>query len=222
MLYQKVRYDVFRDFAPVGLMARFPLIVAAHPGSGIRTIQQFVAAARKPDAKLNYASAGVGTPHHLAMELMVHSTGIKVPHVPYRGDAPALQDVAGGQVPVAVLAPVASLPFIQAGKLLPLAVTSDRRLPQLPDVPTFKELGYATSAVYAWQGLVVPKATPAAVVAYLSNQVQQALRAPAVQQKLSDLAMEPIPSGPADMEAHIRSEKALWEPLIKARGIRAD
>lgn len=222
LLYSKVGYDVERDFTPVGLIARFPLIIAAHPGSGFRSIQQLVAEAKKPDANVNYASAGVGTPHHLAVEMLIHSTGAKLTHVPYRGDAPALQDVAGGQVPVAALAPVSSLPYVKTGRLLPLAVTSDKRLPQLPDVPTLKELGYVSSGVYAWQGLVAPKGTSADVVDALSVQIQETLKVPVVQQKLAELAMEPIPSSAADMEAHIRSEKALWEPLIKARGIKAD
>lgn len=221
-LYQKVRYDVQRDFAPVGLMARFPLIIAAHPGSGFRSIQQLVAEAAKPDANVTYGSAGVGTPHHLAMEMMIHSTGVKLTHVPYRGDAPALQDVAGGQVPVAALAPAASLPYLKTGRLRALAVTGEQRLPQLPDVPTLKELGYASAGVYAWQGLVAPKATPSAVLAALSRQIQQALSVETVRQKLTDLAMEPIPGDPAEMESLIRSEKALWEPLIKARGIKAE
>lgn len=221
-LYQKIRYDALKDFTPIGLMARFPVIVATHPASGIQTMQQLVADSKKPDAKVSFGSAGVGTPHHLAMELVGATTGGTMTHVPYKGDAPALQDLVGGQISVAVLAPSLSLPYFRSGKLRPLAVSSDNRLPQLPDVPTLKELGFASTGVYAWQGLVAPKGTPPATIEYLSGQVQQALNLPAVRQKLADLGMEPIPSEAALMDRHVRAEKAIWEPLIKSRGIRAD
>lgn len=221
-LYQKIRYDALRDFAPVALMARFPVIVATHPNSGISSMQQLVAEAKKANGHVNYGSAGVGTPHHLAMELVGATSGAAMTHVPYKGDAPALQDLAGGLIAAAVLAPSLSLPYFRAGKLRPLAVSSDTRLPQLPNVPTLKELGLATAGVYAWQGLVVPKATAAADVAFLSAQIQRALAVPAVRQKLEDLGMEAIPSNATLMERHVRDEKAFWEPLIKARNIRAD
>ena len=221
-LYQKIRYDALKDFTPIALMARFPLIVATHPNSGIQTIQQLVADAKKPGATLSYGSAGVGTPHHMTMELVSATTSAGMTHVPYKGDAPALQDLVGGQIPVAVLAPSLSLPYFRSGKLRPLAVSADVRLPQLPDVPTLKELGLASNAVYAWQGLVAPKNPPPATVTYLSTQLQQALALPAVRQKLSDLGMEATPSNASQMDQHVRTEKALWEPLIKSRGIRAD
>lgn len=221
-LYQKIRYDALKDFTPIALMARFPVIVATHPASGIQTMQQLVADARKPDANVTYGSAGVGTPHHLAMELVGATSSATMTHVPYKGDAPALQDLVGGQIPVAVLAPSLSLPYFRSGKLRPLAVSSESRLPQLPDVPTLKELGFASTAVYAWQGLVAPNGTPPATVEYLSGQVRQALSLSAVRQKLADLGMEPIPSEAAQMDRHVRAEKAVWEPLIKSRGIRAD
>jgi hypothetical protein len=143
-------------------------------------------------------------------------------HVPYKGDAPALQDLAGGQLPLAALAPSLSLPFVRDGKLVPLAVTSDKRLPQLPNVPTLKELGYSPNGVYAWQGMVVPKNTPNAVVTMLSRELQAAMSLPAVRQKLGDLGMEPIASDAAAMDAHVRAEKKFWEEVINARGIKAD
>jgi tripartite-type tricarboxylate transporter receptor subunit TctC len=220
-IYQKIRYDSLTDFAPVGLMARFPLLITTHPASGIKSIQQLVADGRKAN-QLSYASAGVGTPHHLAMEVMLSTTGATAQHVPYKGDAPALQDVAGGQVPLAVVAPSLALPFVKGGKLVALAVTAEKRLPQLPNVPTLKELGYAPAGVYAWQGLVVPRATPAPVVAALSKELQAALAMPAVRQKLVDLGMEAIPSTPLEMKRHIVSEKRFWEPVISERNIKAD
>jgi tripartite-type tricarboxylate transporter receptor subunit TctC len=220
-IYSKVRYDPTADFVPIGLMARFPLLVATHPGSGIRSLPQLVDGLGR-GAGFSYGSAGVGTPHHMAMEVLLSTTRASAQHVPYKGDAPALQDLAGGQIPLAVVAPSLSLPFVRDGKLRPLAVTSERRMPQLPDVPTLKELGYAPDGIYAWQGLVAPKGTPASVVAALSQQMRQSVKQPAVQQKLVDLGMEPIGSEPAEMDRYVREQIGFWTPLIRNRGIRAD
>jgi tripartite-type tricarboxylate transporter receptor subunit TctC len=220
-LYPKIRYDATEDFVPVGLMARFPLIIATHPASGIQSMQQLVSDA-KAGKNISYGSAGVGTPHHMAMELLNSTTGIATQHIPYRGDAPAVQDLLGGQLPVAVLAPSLSLPYFRNGKLRALAVTSDKRMAQLPDVPTLKELGFASTAVYAWQGMVAPKGTPAPIVASLSAQLQLAVAAPDVQRKLADLGMEPMATNGSDMAAYVRGERAIWDALIKARGIKGE
>lgn len=220
-IYSKVRYDPVADFVNVGLLARFPLLIATHPGSGIRSLPQLVDDARK-GAAFSYGSAGVGTPHHMAMEVLLSTARVPAQHVPYRGDAPALQDVAGGQIPVAALAPSLSLPFVREGKLVPLAVTSEKRMAQLPDVPTLQELGYAPLGIYAWQGLVVPKGTPAAVVGALSRELRQAVAQPAVRQKLADLGMEPIGSDTAEMDRYVREQIDFWGQLVRARGIKAD
>lgn len=220
VLYPRVRYDPLGDFQPVGLMARFPVIIATHPQSGITSLEQFTAAARA--GKASYGSAGVGTPHHLAMELLLSQAGLSAVHVPYRGDAPALQDLAAGMVPVAVLAPSLSLPYIRTQKLRALAVTSEQRLPQLPDVPTLGELGLVSGGVYAWQGMVAPKKTPAGAVERLSRELRVALAQPEVRAKLGELGMEVTASDGPTMVAHVQAEQARWDPVIKARGIKAD
>jgi tripartite-type tricarboxylate transporter receptor subunit TctC len=222
VLYKKLGYEPARDFAPVGLMARFPLILAVHPGSGITTVQQWIEAVKKAPGRYSYASPGVGTPHHLAMELIKQRLGLFLVHVPYRGAAPAVQDVAGGQVPMMIVESGGGLPMIKAGKLRPLAVVSARRMPVLPDVPTFAELGYKELEVYAWQGVVVPKATPKPVVDKLSLELQKAVAAPEVKRKLLEYGMEVNPSDPTLMASYMAMETALWQPLIKQRGIRAD
>jgi len=222
VLYKKLGYDPVRDFAPVGLMARFPLILAVHPGSGITSARQWIEAMKKEPGRHSYASPGVGTPHHLAMELIKQRLGLFILHVPYRGAAPAVQDVAGGQVPMMIVESAGGLPMIKAGKLLPLAVLSARRMPVLPDVPTFAELGYKDLEVYAWQGVVVPKATPQPVVDKLSAELQKAVAAPEVKRKLMEFGMEVNPSDATLMATYTQLETALWHPLIKRRGIRAD
>ena len=222
VLYKKISYDPVKDFAPLGLMARFPLILAVHPGSGITSVQDWIAAMKKEPGKFSYASPGVGTPHHMAMELIKQRLGLFIVHVPYRGAAPAVQDVAGGQVPMMIVESGGGLPMIRAGKLRPLAVVSARRMPTLPDVPTFAELGYKDLEVYAWQGVVVPKATPKPVADKLSAELQKAVAAPEVRRKLMELGLEVNPSDANLMAAYMATETALWHPIVKQRGIRAD
>jgi len=216
-VYSPIRYDAQNSFAAVGLMARFPMLIAASPQSGIKNMADLLAEIKK--GGLGYGTAGVGTPHHIAMEQLLNTSQLQAEHIPYRGDAPALQDLAGGQIKVAALAPSLSLPFVSEGKLVPLAVTSEKRLPQLPQVPTLLELHLAQQPVYAWQGLVVPAGTPAERIGKLSQELQQSLKNPEVVRKLEDLGMEPISSTPEAMAAYVRKEQALWGPFIKARGI---
>jgi tripartite-type tricarboxylate transporter receptor subunit TctC len=222
VLYKKIPYDPVKDFAPLGLMARFPLILAVHPGSGINNVQEWIAAMKKEPGKFSYASPGVGTPHHMAMELVKQRLGLFIVHVPYRGAAPAVQDVAGGQVPMMIVESGGGLPMIKAGKLRPLAVVSAKRMPTLPEVPTFAELGYKDLEVYAWQGVVVPKATPKPIADKLSAELQKAVAAPEVRRKLMELGLEVNPSDANLMAAYMATETALWHPIVKQRGIRAD
>lgn len=222
VLYKKLGYDPVKDFAPLGLMARFPLILAVHPGSGITSARQWIDEVKKAPGRFSYASPGVGTPHHMAMELIKQRLGLFIVHVPYRGAAPAVQDVAGGQVPMMIVESAGGLPMIKAGKLRPLAVVSAKRMPVLPDVPTFAELGYRDLEVYAWQGVVVPKATPKPVVDKLSAEVQKAVSTPEVKRKLMEFGMEVNPSDATLMATYMALETALWHPLIEQRGIRGD
>ena len=216
-IYSNIRYDAQKSFTSVGLMGRFPILIAASTQSGIKNMNELMDQIRK--GGIGYGTAGVGTPHHLAMEMLLGNTQTQADHVPYKGDAPALQDLAGGQIKVAALAPSLSLPFVKEGKLVPLAVTGDKRLPQLPNVPTLKELNLSTQAVYAWQGLVVPKDTPADRVQLIAKSLQTSLANPDVVRKLEELGMEAIPSTPDAMTAYVRQEQDRWGPMIKARGI---
>ena len=222
VLYKKIGYEPTRDFAPVGLMARFPLILVVNSSSNITNLQQWVDQVKKAPGQMSYASPGVGTPHHLATELLKQRLGLFIVHVPYRGAAPAVQDVAAGQVPMMVVESAGGLPMIKAGKLRPLAVFSAKRMAVLPDVPTFGELGYKNLEVYAWQGLVAPKATPKPVLDKLTAELQKAVGSPEVKRKLMEFGMEVNPSDANLMTAYMAMETALWHPLIKQRGIRAD
>lgn len=216
-IYPHIRYDAQKSFAAVGLMGRFPILIAASTQSGIQDMNALMEQIRK--GGISYGTAGVGTPHHLAMEMLLGSTRTQSDHIPYKGDAPALQDLAGGQIKVAALAPSLSLPFVKEGKLVPLAVTGDKRLPQLPNVPTLKELNLAPQAVYAWQGLVVPRDTAPERVQLIAKALQTSLANPEVVRKLEELGMEAIPGTPEAMRTYVRQEQDRWGPIIKARGI---
>lgn len=218
-LYKKLPYDPAKDFAPIGLMARAPLMIVAAPNAGIKDAKALFEELKKNPGKLSYASPGNGSPHHLAMELFKSRSGMFVVHVPYRGAAPAMQDVMGGQVPLMMVDTSSGMQPIKAGKLVPLAILSARRIPQLPDVPTMIELGYKDVEAYAWQGMVVPAATPRDIQQKLNTEMQAALNNPAVRKKLQDAAWDPVPSDANMMAAYTAIETKVWHKLIKDRGI---
>ena len=220
-MYKKLPYDP-KDFAPVGFMARFPLILAVNPNAGFSSAPQWLAEVKKSPGKYSYASPGVGSPHHLAMELLKDRAGLFVVHVPYRGTAAALQDVMGGQVPMMVLDTAAGLPQIRSGKVKPLAVMSLKRLPTLPDVPTLNELGIKGFDVSAWQGLFMHKDTPADIVSRMTVEMGKAITTPDVKARLEDFGLEVLPSDGPALAAFVQKETAFWHPLIKDRKLSAE
>lgn len=222
VLYKSLSYNPGKDLAPVTLMGRFPMILVAGPGTQARTAKEFLAEAKASKEGINYASAGAGSPHHLAMELFKSEAGLKLTHAPYRGAAPALADVAGGQIPVMMVDLAAGAGFIKGGKVRPLAVANATRLPQLPDVPTFGELGLPQVQAAALVGMVAPAKTPAPVIAALNKQVVAAINEPAVKQKLIDFGVEPVGNTPEQFQALIQSESTRWHKLIKDLNITLD
>ena len=221
-LYKKLPYDPTRDFAAIGLMARAPLLLVAAPGAQIRNATELMDTLKKNPGQLSYASPGNGSPHHLAMELFKSQAGLFVVHVAYRGAAPALQDVMGSQVPLMVVDTSSGMSAIKAGKLVPLAVLSGKRITQLPEVPTLIELGYKDVEAYAWQGMVVPSSTPKEIQEKLSQEMQAALNSPTVRKKLNDAAWEPVPSDGRLMSAYTVAETRKWHKLIRDRGITVE
>jgi len=218
-LFRKLPYDPVKDFVPVGLMARFPLLLAVNPASGYTSAKELIEAMRKEPGKVNYASPGVGSPHHLAMEMLKQRAKFDATHVAYKGMAPAVQDVVGGQVPLIVVDAAAGGPMIKSGKLKVLATFSKTRLASMPDVPTLMELGYTDVEAAAWQGLVVPAGTPKEIVDRLSAELQKAIDTASVRAQLLELGIEPTPSDPAAMAAHWRGETAFWPKFIRERNI---
>jgi tripartite-type tricarboxylate transporter receptor subunit TctC len=221
-LYKKLPYDPGRDFANIGLMARAPLLIVAAPNAQIRTAAELLDTLKKNPGKLSYASPGNGSPHHLAMELFKNQAGLFVLHVPYRGAAPALQDVMGGQIPLMMVDSSSGMSAIKAGKLHPLVALSGKRIAQLPEVPTLVEMGYKDVEAYAWQGMVVPASTPKDIQQKLSLEMQAALNSPAVRKKLNEAAWEPVPSDGTLMSVYTLAETRKWHKLIKDRGISVE
>ena len=222
VLYKSLSYNPAKDLAPVTLMGRFPMILVVNPGAGYTDAKDFLAKVKASPKGLNYASAGAGSPHHLAMELLKVEAGLTLVHAPYRGAAPALGDVAGGQLPAMMVDLAAGAGFIKGGKVKPLAVANARRLPQLPDVPTFAELGLPKAEAAALVGMVAPARTPAPVIAALNKQVVAAINEPAVRQKLIDFGVEPVGNTPEQFQALINSESTRWHKLIKDLNITLD
>jgi tripartite-type tricarboxylate transporter receptor subunit TctC len=221
-LFAKLPYDAEKDFAPVGLLARFPLVLVAAPNVPAANFKEFVAWAKGNASGTNYASAGTGSPHHLATELLRERTGLKLVHTPYRGAAPAVQDLLGGQVPFGLMDTASVLQHIASGKLKALGVASAARLKSLPDVPTLAEQGLAGFEAYAWQGLVVPAGASPETVARLNKALVAALDSPAVKERFQSLALDPLPGTPTQMAAYARSERERWGKLIRDNGIKLD
>lgn len=221
-LFSKLPYDAERDFAPVGLLARFPMLLVVGSAVPATNLKTFNAWAKAQGGQLNYASAGAGSPHHLAAELLRERMGLAMTHVPYRGAAPAVQDLIGGQVPFAMMDTAAVLQHLASGRLKAIGVASPARLKILPDVPTLAEQGLAGFEAYAWQGLVVPAATPTAAVTHLHAALQSALDNTYVKARFQTLGLEPLPGTPQQMAAYAKAERARWGQLIKANGIKLD
>jgi len=220
-LYKKMPYAA-SDFTPVGAMARFPLLLVVHPEAGFPSVGHWLAEVKRHPGKYSYASPGIGSPHHLAMELLKQRSGSFIVHVPYRGTSFAVQDLLAGVVPMAVFDTAAALPQVRAGRLRALAVLSSQRIAQLPDVPTFHELGLKGIDVSAWQGLFVPKGTPEAVVNRLSGELQRALAQPEIKARLEDFGLQVTPGDGPSLGRFLQQEMQSWHALIKERKLAVE
>jgi tripartite-type tricarboxylate transporter receptor subunit TctC len=221
-LFSKLSYNAEKDLTPVGMLARFPLVLVVGPQVPAKNFKEFIAWAKAQPGGVNYASAGAGSPHHLATELLREKTGITMAHVAYRGAAPALQDILGGQVPFMMVDTASGNQFVLAGKVKAIGVASAKRIATLPDVPTLAEQGLSDFEAYAWQGLAVPSGTPADTVAKLNKALVDALNSTAVQARFQALGVEGLPGTPNDMAKYVKDERERWGRLIKANGIRID
>ncbi|MFN7751823.1 MAG: tripartite tricarboxylate transporter substrate binding protein BugE [Pseudomonadota bacterium] len=221
-VYRKLPYDPVRDFVAVTELVRAPGVLVVNPSLPARDLAQFIAYLKANPGKLNYSSPGNGTIGHMWGELFRSSTGTTITHVAYKGAADALRDTIGGNVQASFDQVASSLPHIQAGKLRALAISSERRLDMLPEVPTFREAGLPSNNEPSWFGLVAPAGTPAPVVARIQAAAAAAVREPAVTARLLDLALFPSGSTPQSFAAQIRDEIAKMKKVAEFAGITLD
>ncbi len=215
-------YDPIRDFTPVSLIASAQYVMTIHPSVPARTLKEFVAYARSNPGRINYASAGNGTPVHLAAELFKSVAGVDLTHIPYKGGGPAAAAVLRGESQLIFGSVTATMPQIKAGKLIALGVTGPARLPGAPEYATIAELGYSGFEVTSWYGVLGPSRMPPAVVAKLNTAILNALRVPQVREQMARQGLDPIGSSPAEFAAHLQRETTKWARVIKDAGIKAD
>ena len=221
-LLYKSRFDLARDFAPVGQVSQQGYILTIHPSIPAKNLLEFVKFLKGNPSKLNFASSGIGSPIHMSGELFQLATGTKMIHIPYKGMGAAYTDLVGGRIEVGFPTIVSSMSHIQAGKLRPLAVTPAKRVPAVPNIPTFAEAGVKGVVVVNWYGLVTHKATPQPLIDRISKDVSSAMQSPDVQKRLVAEGSEAVGSSPAEFGAHIKAEQAQWSRVIKAAGIKGE
>src|SRR4051812_40419691 len=221
-LYSKLSYDPQKDLLPVTLVATSPLLLVVHPSVAAKSVQELVALAKANPGRLNFGSGGVGSTPHLSVELFKSAAGIDAVHVPYKGGAPALNDLIGGQLSFMIENMPGTMPFVKSGKLRALAITSATRSPLEPALPTMAESGVPGYEVVGWQGLFAVAGTPPEIVARLQSEVAKVLHQPEVRERLAALGAEPVGSTPAEFGAFVRAENARWGTIIREKGIRSE
>lgn len=214
-------FDVLHDFTPISLVAQFPFLLLATPSFAATNLADLVVLAKQKPDSINYASPGVGTPQHLGGAMLSSMAGIRMTHIAYRGGGPVLTDLLGGQVPIAFVGVPPAIPYVKAGKLRALAVSSAQRSPLFPDVPTIAESGYPDFEASIWFGFFAPAGVPPAITAKLVLAVQAGLADPEVQSKMREQGVEIIAANPSRLDAYMRSEIAKWRVLVKATGATA-
>jgi len=221
-IFPKLPYDTLKDFEPVGTVASLPQLLAANPGVPVRSVADVVAQAKAAPDKFSFASVGNGSPGHLAGELMVIRTGAQMVHIPYRGGGPAVTDVIGGQVPLLWVSIPAAAQQVKAGKLRALAVSTLKRSPAFPDVPTMQEAGVADFEVDSWYAMLVPAKTPRAIIDKLNKALNTVLAEPAIRTQLLEQGADAVGGTPEALGKVIAAELPKWAKLAKDANIKAD
>jgi tripartite-type tricarboxylate transporter receptor subunit TctC len=221
-LYSRLGYDPIKDFAPVALVGIQPNLLVVHPSVPAHTVAELIAYAKAHPGKLNYASTGAGVASHLSAELFKAMASIDMVHVPYKGAQPALTDVIAGQCQVMFATSASAIPYVKAGRLRALAVTTAQRAASLPDLPTVAEAGVPGFESITWHGVVVPSATPAAVIQQLNAQINAALREPDLRARLAALGVEIAGGTPQEFAAYIASEIPKWTKVVRDSGAKVE
>lgn len=221
-LYKQMPFDPPKDLAPITNLLRVPLILAVNPSVPAKNLSELIAYVNAQKGKIQYASAGNGTPQHLTGELFKSTAKVDMVHVPYKGSAPAITDLVGGHVPIMFDSAIAILPMIKAGKVRPIAITSAKRSSALPDLPTFDESGMKGFESYAWYGMFAPANTPADVIGKLNAAALKVMKGPEWQKILSDTGSENVGESPAQFTAFTKAEAAKWAKVVKESGATID
>jgi tripartite-type tricarboxylate transporter receptor subunit TctC len=221
-VFPALNYDILKDFSPVVLLTSLPLVVITNASVPAKNVQELVALAKSKQGQLTYASSGNGQSTHLAAELFKTMTGAPMTHVPYKGSAPALTDVAGGQVSVMFDTLLSAMPHIKSGRLKALAVTSAKRSASAPELPTVAESGVPGYEAVAWSGLLAPAHTPPEIVAKLNTEINVILGQPDVQKRFLNDGAEPVGGSPEQFSTHISSEVQKWATVAKLSGAKVD
>ena len=221
-LMSKLPFDPVKDFAPVTLVATTPNLLVVHPSLPVRTVKDLVVLAKVKPGSVNYASSGSGSAGHLAGELFKKVAGIDMVHIPYKGAAPALTDVVAGQAQLYFTSPISAQPFVKGGRLRMVAVTSLKRSPSMPDIPTVAEAGYPDFDVVSWWGIVTPAAVPKEIVAKLHIEIVRVLASPEIKAKFADQGADVASNTPEQFAAYIKSEIAKWAKLIRELGVKPE
>jgi tripartite-type tricarboxylate transporter receptor subunit TctC len=221
-LYPHLPFDPVKDLVPVSLTSWGQLILVTHPGTGFKNARELVAAAKAKPGRINYASPGVGTPHHMSMELFKQTAGVFLTHIPYRGTAQAVTDILGGQVEAMFLPIHVALPHVKTGKLVALGIGSEKRHPLLPDLPTLKEAKAGDVNVDMWFGIFAPPGTPPAEVQKLNQELRDILASPEVRTAFSTQGMDPASSSPEEFRRLVARDADRWAGLIRTAKIKAE
>ncbi len=222
LLYRDQPFDPNTDVVPITLVARLPVVVAVNAASELSSVKKLIEVSKARPGSVNYGSPGSGSTPHLAVEAFARSAGIALTHVPYKGGAPAITDVLGGQLPMVAVNAVEVLPHVKAGKLRVLATLSAERVSTLPDAPTIAESGFPGFEASVWHAFIAPKATPPAIVEKLRDAIHRALAAPDVKERLAGLGAVVSPSSPQELAALVRTEHERYTRLIREGGIKAN
>ena len=218
VLNDKLPYDTLKDISAVSLVLRVPMFLLVNPAFPAQSVKDLIAIARANPGKYNYGSAGLGSTMYLIAELFKSQAGVDLVHVAYKGGAPALNDVMGGQIPLCFLSTVASLPHVKAGRVRALGISGRSRSPVAPEIQTIAESGVPGFEFYLWQAMIVPSGTSQSIMARLNKDVIAALNHPASKELLVNLGAEPTPSTPQQADAHIRAEVERWKRTLKPGG----
>ena len=221
-LYKNLPYDLLKDLEPITQATRQPYALVVNPALPVKSVQDLVALARQKPGTLNYGSSGIGGLSHLSGALLASLADIKLTHVPYKGGAPAMTDVIGGQIDMLFSTILQSHAFIEAGKLRPLAVTTATRSPAAPQLPTMDEAGVKGFEVAGWYGILAPAGTPRSIIVKLNKEIVRILQTPEVRQHMAADGSEPVGSTPEQFAAHIRSEVAKWHKVVEEAGVKAE